>query len=118
MGVVLVTHDMGVIAETCQRVIVMYCGEIIETGGVKEIFANPKHPYTRGLLASIPVVREHKVEKLATIEGMVPDLLNLPPGCRFQNRCEYVSDKCRVDSPSLGDGNHRVACFAAEEGRL
>ena len=115
MAVVLVTHDMGVIAETCQRVVVMYCGEIVETGPVKEIFANPKHPYTKGLLASIPVVREKKIPRLPTIDGMVPDLLSLPKGCRFSNRCELVKDQCHQKSPRLDDGSHRVACFAAQE---
>jgi len=112
MAVILVTHDLGVVAESCQRVVVMYCGQIIEQGPVTEIFANPKHPYTEGLLKSIPVVREHKIPRLPTIEGMVPDLLHLPSGCRFVDRCEYAQEKCKANRPKLSDSKtHQVACF-------
>ncbi len=108
MAMLLITHDMGVVAETCDRVIVMYCGQIIESGTVKEIFERPKHPYTRGLLDSIPVVREKKLSKLPTIEGVVPDLTALPDGCRFADRCHQSSEKCLVEIPVFHDG---VACF-------
>jgi len=112
MAVILVTHDLGVVAESCQRVVVMYCGQIIEQGPVTEIFANPKHPYTEGLLKSIPVVREQKIPRLPTIEGMVPDLLHLPSGCRFVDRCEYAEEKCKANRPQLSDSKtHQVACF-------
>jgi len=108
MAMLLITHDIGVVAETCDRVIVMYCGQIIESGTVKEIFERPKHPYTRGLLESIPVVRDKKLEKLPTIEGVVPDLTNLPKGCRFADRCDRSSEKCLEEIPVFHQG---VACF-------
>ncbi|UTV28796.1 ABC transporter ATP-binding protein [Photobacterium atrarenae] len=112
MAVILVTHDLGVVAESCQRVVVMYCGQIIEEGPVEEIFANPKHPYTKGLLESIPVVRDKKIPRLPTIKGVVPDLLHLPEGCRFADRCDKVQSECRQAIPQLtGDVHHRVACF-------
>jgi len=112
MAVVLVTHDLGVVAESCQRVVVMYCGQIIEQGPVEEIFANPQHPYTEGLLKSIPVVRDKKIARLPTIEGMVPDLHNLPSGCRFVDRCQYAEQQCRTHRPQLSDtATHQVACF-------
>ncbi|MEZ9470670.1 ABC transporter ATP-binding protein [Vibrio lentus] len=118
MAVVLVTHDLGVVAESCQRVIVMYCGQIIEQAPVEQIFASPKHPYTKGLLQSIPVVRDKKIPRLPTIEGMVPDLANLPKGCRFSDRCDRVIDLCRESKPQLSKRDtHQVACFHAE-GRM
>ncbi|MFM2484394.1 ABC transporter ATP-binding protein [Celerinatantimonas yamalensis] len=126
MAVVLVTHDLGVVAESCQRVVVMYCGEIIEQGRVDEIFSNPQHPYTQGLLASIPVVRDKKIARLPTIEGVVPDLFSLPKGCRFSTRCPKATSKCHESAPRLkevsDDGvpstaplGHQAACFYAEE---
>ncbi len=116
MAVVLVTHDLGVVAESCKRVVVMYCGEVIEQGRVEDIFANPKHPYTQGLLKSIPIVRDKKIPRLPTIEGVVPDLFHLPPGCRFADRCDKVSAHCHQGSPALlGDVEHQVACFNYED---
>ncbi|WP_447469036.1 ABC transporter ATP-binding protein [Vibrio harveyi] len=111
MAVVLVTHDLGVVAESCERVVVMYCGQIVEQGKVTDIFASPKHPYTKGLLESIPVVRDKKLSRLPTIEGMVPDLFHLPKGCRFVDRCERASQQCNQASPSLTTGEHQVACY-------
>ncbi len=113
MAVILVTHDLGVIAETCQRVIVMYCGKIVEMAEVNDLFADPLHPYTRGLLTSIPQIRENKLSVLPTIKGMVPDLLALPRGCRFADRCPQVRDKCRQGSPDLVkvEGTRMVACY-------
>lgn len=112
MAVILVTHDLGVVAESCQRVVVMYCGQIIEQAPVNDIFASPKHPYTQGLLKSIPVVREEKIARLPTIEGVVPDLLDLPSGCRFADRCQFSEDRCRTNRPQLsGTETHQVACF-------
>ncbi|OLQ73317.1 peptide ABC transporter ATP-binding protein [Photobacterium proteolyticum] len=113
MAVILVTHDLGVVAESCQRVVVMYCGQIIEEGPVEEIFANPKHPYTKGLLESIPVVRDKKIPRLPTIKGVVPDLLHLPNGCRFADRCDKVHTQCHQAVPQLsGCENHKVACYS------
>ncbi|WP_413282961.1 ABC transporter ATP-binding protein [Vibrio sp. MA40-2] len=112
MAVILVTHDLGVVAESCQRVVVMYCGQIIEQASVTALFANPRHPYTKGLLKSIPIVREQKIPRLETINGMVPDLHNLPSGCRFADRCEYATNKCMQETPILsGPKSHQVACF-------
>ena len=113
MGLILITHDLGVIAETCSRLVVMYCGKIIEIADTKELYKNPRHPYTRGLLESIPRVREHKLKTLPTIKGMVPDLSDLPTGCRFADRCPKVEPRCREEQPVLedtGDGG-QVACF-------
>ena len=113
MGLILITHDLGVIAETCKRVVVMYCGKIIEIADTEELFAHPKHPYTRGLLDSIPKVREQKLDKLPTIKGMVPDLADLPTGCRYADRCPKVTDRCRVKEPALEQIgiSGKVACF-------
>ncbi len=113
MGLILITHDLGVIAETCSRVVVMYCGKIIEIADTKELYANPRHPYTRGLLESIPRVRKEKLKTLPTIKGMVPDLSDLPTGCRFADRCPKVETRCREEEPVLEDteGGGQVACF-------
>jgi len=113
MGLILITHDLGVIAETCSRVVVMYCGKIIEISETEELYKNPQHPYTRGLLDSIPRVREEKLKTLPTIKGMVPDLADLPEGCRFADRCPKVVEHCRSEEPALKDagGRGKVACF-------
>jgi peptide/nickel transport system ATP-binding protein len=89
MTVLLITHDLGVIAETCDDVVVMYAGKVAEKGTVFDLFDRPKHPYTQGLLASIPTLETVPKSKLSIIEGMVPGLLDLPEGCRFQNRCPH-----------------------------
>jgi peptide/nickel transport system ATP-binding protein len=99
-GIILITHDLGVIAEMADDVSVMYAGKVVEEAPVGELFESPKHPYTQGLLASIPVLGEVR-EKLAVIPGTVPSLRNLPPGCRFAGRCPYVMDICRVEEPGL-----------------
>ena len=99
-GILLITHDLGVIAEMADDVSVMYAGKIVEESPVNELFEAPKHPYTQGLLASIPVLGEIK-ERLAVIPGSVPSLRNLPAGCRFAGRCPYVMDICRVEEPAL-----------------
>jgi len=99
-GIVLITHDLGVIAEMADNVVVMYAGKVVEESPVNELFDSPKHPYTQGLLASIPVLGEVK-DKLAVIPGSVPSLRNLPPGCRFAGRCPFVMDICRTEEPGL-----------------
>ena len=113
MTTLLVTHDLGGIAENCQRVIVMYCGKIIETASVTDLFANPQHPYTKGLLESIPKVRDKKIEVLPTIEGTVPDIKNLPKGCRFADRCVKQTEQCLESLPQLKETaqSRQVACF-------
>ena len=113
-GMVLITHDLGVVAEMCTDVLVMYAGRVVEYGTVEDIFYRPKHPYTKGLLESIPHFETgHRQERLNTIPGLVPNLYKLPVGCRFQDRCKYVQDDCRQQYPplELRRGSHRVACF-------
>jgi peptide/nickel transport system ATP-binding protein len=114
MAIMLITHAMGVVAETCQRVVVMYAGKVIEEAPAEELFADPKHPYTQGLIRSIPRIdtaATHKT-RLEAIPGVVPSLLRPPPGCRFAARCRYAMPKCREAVPPLIDlGNgHKVAC--------
>jgi oligopeptide/dipeptide ABC transporter ATP-binding protein len=101
MSVILITHNLGVIAETAQMVAVMYAGRVVEYTDVRTLFATPLHPYTQGLLKSIPRLDEHhaKKAKLEAIPGLVPSLLDLPPGCKFSNRCKYVFDKCGEEPP-------------------
>jgi peptide/nickel transport system ATP-binding protein len=118
MAIMLITHAMGVVAETCQRVVVMYAGKVIEEAPVDELFANPRHPYTQGLIRSIPRIDTAVTQKarLEAIPGVVPSLLNPPPGCRFAPRCRYAMAKCREAVPPLrevGDG-HKVACVLVE----
>lgn len=93
MSIVLITHDLGVVAEMCDRVIVMYAGEVVEESTVVELFDNPKHPYTKGLLASLPKIEEQK-EFLSSIKGVVPTAANMPSGCRFAPRCQFRTEKC------------------------
>jgi len=114
MAMLLITHDLGVVAETCEQAIVMYSGSIVEQARVEELFARPRHPYTSGLLASIPRIREEKLATLPVIEGMVPDLLHPPEGCRFAERCAKARDFCRLAPPELkpiGKKSTRVACY-------
>ena len=115
-AVLLITHDMGVVAETCDRVVVMYLGAIVEEAPVTELFDNPKHPYTQGLLGSIPSIEE-KVDWLQAIPGTIPNPTDIPSGCRFSNRCPKVMDVCHKIDPALltvGE-EHRVACHLYEE---
>lgn len=113
MSVVFITHDLGVIAEICDDVVVMYAGKVVENASVIEIFESPKHPYTQGLLASIPKLETKRKSRLSIIEGRVPSLDELPKGCRFSNRCPYVMDICKTESPPLIeiDGNHAASCY-------
>ncbi len=116
LSILLITHDLGVVAETCDRVCVMYAGRIVETADVKTLFSGPAHPYTRGLLSSIPRLDNKRKTRLAVIPGMVPSLSELPPGCRFQNRCRLAQDICRTSEPPLltiSEG-HAAACHFAE----
>ncbi len=111
-AVVLVTHDLGVVAESCQSAVVMYAGRIAEQAPIVPLFKNPQHPYTAGLMASIPRIRADKVEELPTIQGTVPDLLHLPPGCRFADRCQFADDRCHREQPDNQiNGDREVACF-------
>jgi len=103
MAVILITHDLGVVAETCDRALVMYCGEVVESATVDDLFAAPAHPYTSGLMNSIPRLRDQALDRLPVIEGMVPDLLNMPGGCRFADRCQGVQSNCSQDRIALVD---------------
>jgi peptide/nickel transport system ATP-binding protein len=120
MGLILITHDLGVVAQTAQRVIVMYAGKKVEEADVETLFANPKHPYTRGLMASIPAVLSLGAKagaRLVEIPGMVPSLTNLPKGCAFAPRCELAIARCREDYPPLEPQgkDHLAACWRAAE---
>ncbi|APJ05008.1 peptide ABC transporter ATP-binding protein [Silvanigrella aquatica] len=112
MSTILITHDFGVVAETCDDVAVMYAGKIVEKATTKDIFSNPKHPYTIGLLNSIPKLGEKK-QRLNTISGIVPSLSKLPKGCRFQDRCSRVTEQCKSIEPELLSlkEDKKVACF-------
>ena len=116
-SILLITHDLGVVATTCHRVAVMHAGQIVEIAPVRALFARPAHPYTRALVRSIPRVdREITMEP---IPGSVPSLLNPPPGCRYAGRCPWVEDRCRQGKPGMTglSADHLVACFAVENGR-
>lgn len=118
MSLILITHNLGVIAETVQNVMVMYAGRIFEYADVRSIFVNPKHPYTQGLLNSIPRVDrdDTKKERLEAIPGLVPSLLDLPEGCKFLERCKYAFHPCAREEPPLAenDSGHFVRCWLYE----
>src|SRR5499427_8567140 len=122
-AVILITHNLGVVAETAQRVIVMYAGKKVEEAPVDDLFAHPQHPYTRGLMASIPRLavmlgeRESAPERLQEIPGMVPALSDLPPGCVFAPRCAFAEDRCRAAFPAYEEkrSGHWAACWRSRE---
>ncbi|MBT9176684.1 MAG: Oligopeptide transport ATP-binding protein OppD [Firmicutes bacterium] len=112
MSIVLVTHDLGVVAETADRVVVMYAGKIVEEASAVDLFECPKHPYTEGLLNSIPRL-DKRSDRLHVIKGVVPHPMHMPLGCRFNPRCPYAQERCYTESPlevDIGDG-HRVSCW-------
>ena len=119
MSIMLITHAMGVVAENAQRVVVMYAGKVVEEASVDELFGNPRHPYTQGLIRSIPRVdvgghaRKAQRQRLEQIPGTVPNLLNPPPGCRFAARCRFVTEACIASEPALRTvaPDHKVACI-------
>ena len=116
-SILLITHDLGVVATTCHRVAVMHAGQVVEVAPVRDLFRHPAHPYTRALVRSIPRVdREITMEP---IPGAVPSLLNAPPGCRYAERCPWVEERCRRQKPGMTEiaPEHFVACFAVEDGR-
>ncbi len=114
-AIMMITHDLGVVAEVCDRVAVMYAGKVVEYSDVKTIFGRPQHPYTWGLLKSIPKL-EGNPERLMTIEGVVPNPLYLPEGCKFHPRCRFATDKCRESEPEIEDlkPGHSVRCWYPE----
>jgi oligopeptide/dipeptide ABC transporter ATP-binding protein len=103
MAVMLITHNMAVVASLCTRVIVMYAGRIVESGPTRQIFKSPQHPYTWSLLRSLPRVDELRHEKLINIRGLPPDLTNPPPGCKFHPRCRFRVERCFREEPPLGE---------------
>ena len=116
---ILITHDLGIVAEMCDRVLVMYAGHIVEAGDVSTIFQNPRHPYTIGLMNSLPTLTDDE-ERLEPIPGAPPSLINLPSGCAFHPRCFHSKgrEKCRTDVPQLaaaGDTGHAAACHFSDE---
>ncbi|MGB3366388.1 MAG: ABC transporter ATP-binding protein [Acidaminobacteraceae bacterium] len=114
-GIMMITHDLGVVAEMADYVVVMYSGKVVEEGDVKTIFANPVHPYTQGLLASIPKLIGH-VDVLESIDGSVPNPLKLPSGCYFAPRCKFAGARCNVEMPELKEveKGHKTRCFVAQ----
>jgi len=115
-AVLLITHDLGVVAETCERVIVMYAGQIVEEASIQEIFKTPKHPYTQGLIKSVPDMR-YKKDSLYSIPGTVPKPGTIKNGCRFAARCEFAMERCLQETPPLYEAteHHRARCFLLEE---
>jgi peptide/nickel transport system ATP-binding protein len=117
-SILMITHNLGVVAEICDRVYVMYAGQVVEQADVFQLFKNPAHPYTAGLLKSLPGIRQGR-ERLESIRGMVPSLARMPEGCRFSPRCDYACERCRREAPPLYDlgGDHQARCFLfAKEG--
>ncbi|MCE5171575.1 ABC transporter ATP-binding protein [Paenibacillus profundus] len=115
-AILLITHDLGVVAQVCTRVVVMYGGLIMEEGSVEDIFERPQHPYTQGLLRSIPKVADGQRERLATIEGTPPNLLDPPEGCPFMERCAYATEQCRQMPPYVTtEPGHRSLCWLLDE---
>jgi peptide/nickel transport system ATP-binding protein len=116
MGLVMITHDLGVVAEMADRVVVMYAGRIVEMATTDALFAEPQHPYTRGLMGATPSAQPGRGGRLADIPGMVPSLADLPAGCAFAARCPQVMQRCLLEIPMLLGAAHEVACFAAHPG--
>jgi len=115
-AIMLITHDLGVIAQMADHVIVMYSGKVVESAPIKELFDNPKHPYTKGLLASIPSLDQDK-ERLYSIDGVVPNPFHLPEGCYFEPRCEFAKAECKCKMPAITNisDEHQVRCFLYNE---
>jgi peptide/nickel transport system ATP-binding protein len=118
MGMLLITHDLGVVAELCDRVVVMYAGRVVEEASVHELFANPKHPYTKGLIQSVPKLRQN-VRRLDSIKGNVPDLSQMPQGCKFAPRCSFVMESCLTKEPALlpieGFADRKSRCLLTQQ---
>jgi len=113
MAIIWITHDLGIVAGLAERVIVMYAGHLIEEASVKDLYGDPRHPYTLGLLRSVPRLDQKVKEKLIPIEGLPPDLIDVPPGCPFAPRCDYAIERCLEENPHLETvgPRHRVACW-------
>ncbi len=117
MSILMITHDLGIVAEVCDEVSVIYAGRIVEHGTVREVFKQALHPYTEGLFNSLPVINNKQV-KLKPIPGLMPDPIDLPPGCAFWPRCPYATQKCRQSVPEARyfSGTHYTACHAYDDG--
>lgn len=118
MAIMFITHDLGVVSQLCDRVAVMYAGNIVETGKTQKIIETPKHPYTQGLLQSIPHLGQQNKTPLQTIPGSVPSASNMPAGCRFNNRCKYANELCRSQKPlpeKIGSQDHELSCHHWQE---
>lgn len=117
-SIILITHDLGVVSEVCDRIVVMYAGKVVEEGTVKSLYKNPKHPYTNGLIQSVPDIRQKK-ERLYSIPGNVPKPTAEQNSCMFADRCRHVFDRCRSEMPELTETNsgQKVRCFLFEEGK-
>jgi oligopeptide/dipeptide ABC transporter ATP-binding protein len=113
MSIIWITHDLGIVAGIAHRVVVMYAGFIVEHAAVKELYANPSHPYTRGLIGSLPRLDEQEATRLVNIKGLPPDMTVMPVGCPFVPRCTYAFDHCRVENPALRPirNGHESACW-------
>lgn len=116
MSILLITHDIGVAAEMSDRVVVMYAGKVLEEGSVYEIFRSPFHPYTKGLLRSIPTTDGERRKRLESIKGSIPTITNMPAGCRFNPRCDFATDKCRQEEPPIQviANSRKIACWHYE----
>jgi peptide/nickel transport system ATP-binding protein len=110
-AILFISHHLGVIAELCDEVVVMYAGEVVESGPTRDLFLNPRHPYTRKLLACDPASIGQLTGHFPVIAGQLPDLIDLPPGCVFRSRCDQATERCSAEQPALEDGDHRAACF-------
>ena len=112
MTALFITHDMGIVAGSCDRVAVMYAGRMVENGPVDDVLLNPRHPYTQGLLGSVPSLESEPGDRLYSISGLPPDLVSLPTGCKFWPRCPLADDRCREEEPVLEQyGASRAACW-------
>jgi oligopeptide/dipeptide ABC transporter ATP-binding protein len=116
LAILFITHDFGIVAKMCDRVAVMYAGRIVETGPVRQVFDNPRHPYTQALIASVPKMKKQHTGHLPTIEGQPPAFSDLPPGCRFAPRCPLADERCRTTYPSsfTVGAEHTADCWRLE----
>ena len=114
-AILFISHHLGVVAELCEEVIVMYAGEVVESGTTSEVFSNPRHPYTRKLLQCDPASIEEVTRNLPVIAGQLPDLVDLPAGCVFQPRCDKAIGRCQRERPVLDDSKHCAACFVSQQ---
>jgi peptide/nickel transport system ATP-binding protein len=117
MALILISHDLGVIAQTVSKMLVMYGGSVVESGPTEAVFARRAHPYTQGLFAARPAIGAPRGLRLATIRGSVPELVDLPPGCPFAGRCSYTVDACKTTKPlpTMLPNDHAVRCIRLEE---